>query len=71
MFINEIDGKKLKKPLEVTMEINDDDMLENIRYKTEEELTPEEETFLIKEAIKKIATAHLPCVGVSNGCAND
>ena len=34
-------------------EINDD-ILENIRYKTEEELTPEEETFLIKKAIKEI-----------------
>jgi len=34
--------------------IIDDDMLENIRYKTEEELTPEEETFLIKKAIKEI-----------------
>ena len=46
-------------------EINDDNMLENIRYKTEEELTPEEETFLIKKAIEKIATARLPVSAVA------
>ena len=46
-------------------EINNNNMLENIRYKTEEELTPEEETFLIKKAIKEIATAHLPVSAVA------
>ncbi|GAH95865.1 unnamed protein product, partial [marine sediment metagenome] len=33
-----------------------DDMFENIKFKNEEELTPEEETFLIYKSIVKIAS---------------